>query len=65
MVEDDYNVYTGDILERYFRQRMKESMNYRQIGSLSMEDMQTMSAEINTALKTHTDTYGIIFHPEI
>ena len=33
IVEDDYNVYTGDTLERYFRQRMKESMNYRQIGN--------------------------------
>ena len=33
IVSDDYTTYTGDILERYFRQRMMESMEYREIGN--------------------------------
>ena len=33
IVSDDYCTYTGDILERYFRQKMVESMDYREIGN--------------------------------
>lgn len=33
IISDDYTTYTGDILERYFRQKMIESMNYRSIGN--------------------------------
>lgn len=33
IVSDDYTTYTGDILERYFRQKMIESLNYRSIGN--------------------------------
>ena len=33
IVSDDYTTYTGDVLERYFRQRMMESMEYHEIGN--------------------------------
>ncbi len=33
IITDDYTTHTGDILERYFRQKMIESMDYRAIGS--------------------------------
>ena len=33
IVSDDYTTYTGDVLERYFRQKMMESMNYREISN--------------------------------
>ncbi len=33
IISDDYTTHTGDILERYFRQSMIESMNYRAIGN--------------------------------
>ncbi len=33
IITDDYTTYTGDTLERYFRQQMRESMNYRAIGN--------------------------------
>ena len=33
IITDDYNTYTGDVLERYFRQQLKESMKYRSIAN--------------------------------
>lgn len=33
IISDDYTTYTGDILERYFRQKMIESMDYRSVGN--------------------------------
>jgi uncharacterized protein len=32
-IKDDYDTYSGLILERYFKQHLAESMNYRAIGS--------------------------------
>lgn len=32
IMEDDYETYSGFILERYFRSKLTESMNYRDIG---------------------------------
>ena len=31
-MEDDYETYSGDVLERYFRLKLVESMDYRDIG---------------------------------
>ena len=33
VMSDDYTTYTGDTLERYFKAKMMEEMNYRAIGS--------------------------------
>ncbi|GHT77401.1 ATPase [Spirochaetia bacterium] len=33
IIKDDYTTYSGKILERYFRQQLAESQNYRDIGS--------------------------------
>lgn len=33
IISDDYTTYTGDTLERYFRQKMIESMAYRSISN--------------------------------
>ena len=33
IVKEDYNTYTGTILEEYFRQQLKESFNYREISN--------------------------------
>jgi AAA+ ATPase superfamily predicted ATPase len=33
VMSDDYTTYTGDTLERYFKAKMMEGMNYRAIGS--------------------------------
>jgi AAA+ ATPase superfamily predicted ATPase len=33
IIKDDYTTYSGRILERYFRQQLAESQNYRDIGS--------------------------------
>ncbi len=33
IISDDYTTHTGSTLERYFRQKMMESMNYRAIGN--------------------------------
>ncbi len=33
IITDDYTTYTGDVLERYFRQKMVESMEYRALGN--------------------------------
>lgn len=32
IMEDDYETYSGDILERYFKLKLVESMEYRDIG---------------------------------
>lgn len=33
IMADDYTTFTGDVLERYFRQKMREEMKYRAIGN--------------------------------
>ena len=33
IIESDYETYSGDILERYFRAKLIESMKYRAIGN--------------------------------
>jgi AAA+ ATPase superfamily predicted ATPase len=33
MILDDYTSYSGKLLEKYFRQKMSESMQFREIGS--------------------------------
>lgn len=33
LIKDDYNTYSGHVLERYFKQQLAESLNYRDIGS--------------------------------
>ena len=32
IMEDDYETYSGDVLERYFKLKLVESMEYRDIG---------------------------------
>ena len=32
IMEDDYKTYSGDVLERYFKLKLVESMEYRDIG---------------------------------
>ena len=32
-MEEDYETYSGEVLERYFRSKLVESLDYRDIGS--------------------------------
>ncbi|MDR1740081.1 MAG: ATP-binding protein [Bacteroidales bacterium] len=57
IIKADYTIYSGKILERYFRQKLAESNMYREIGSwwevkghLNEIDIVTLSLEKNKAL---------------
>lgn len=68
IISDDYTTYTGDILERYFRQKMVESMNYRSIGNWWNPKNKENQCEIDiiaiTADNKNVEIYEVKRNPE-
>lgn len=68
IISDDYTTYTGDILERYFRQKMIESMNYRSIGNWWDPKNKENQCEIDiiaiTADNKNVEIYEVKRNPE-
>ena len=68
IISDDYTTYTGDILERYFRQKMIESMNYRSIGNWWNPKNKENQCEIDiiaiTADNKNVEIYEVKRNPE-
>jgi AAA+ ATPase superfamily predicted ATPase len=71
MIKADYTTYSGRILERYFRQQLAESQNYRDIGSwwepkgdqyeidivaLGMEKNRALAVEVKRQRKNYQPT---------
>ena len=68
IISDDYTTYTGDILERYFRQKMIESMEYRYIGNWWNPKNTENQCEIDiiavSADNTRVDIFEVKRNPE-
>lgn len=68
IISDDYTTYTGDILERYFKQKMIESMNYRSIGNWWNPKNRENQCEIDiiaiTADNKNVEIYEVKRNPE-
>ncbi len=68
IITDDYNTYTGDTLERYFRQKMMESMQYRAIGNWwdprNKENLSEIDIVAVTAADDALELYEVKRNPE-